>query len=220
MSKFFDRESLRDGMDAIFNFGIRGKLYRLLFNLNKDTRISVQTAAGLSEQRETGENIGQGTQEGAILSASNVDYTVNRYFSASRHELSYGNVGLQPLLYQDDISRLSTSVQSAQFGNIRMEWVAETKLLDFNSEKSCCIILGSKVAKKALERDLESQPLTLCGKNMKCVTEEKYLGDVLSTGGLAESVKATILKRKGQVIRSIIEIRTSWRTLGLMYLGV
>ena len=37
ISKFFDRESLRDGMNAIYNCGIQGKLYRLIYNMNKDT---------------------------------------------------------------------------------------------------------------------------------------------------------------------------------------
>ena len=35
ISKFFDRESLRDGMNSIYNCGIKGKLYRLIFNRNK-----------------------------------------------------------------------------------------------------------------------------------------------------------------------------------------
>ena len=36
---------------------------------------------------------------------------------------------------------------------------------------------------------------------------EKYLGDMISSAGLSESVHATVLKRKGQVISSIIEIK-------------
>ena len=32
ISKFIDRESLRDGMNSIYNCGIKGKLYRLIFN--------------------------------------------------------------------------------------------------------------------------------------------------------------------------------------------
>ena len=36
---------------------------------------------------------------------------------------------------------------------------------------------------------------------------EKYLGDIIDSRGLAESAHATILKRKGQTIKSIIEVR-------------
>ena len=52
ISKFFDRESLRDGMNSIYNLGIKGKLYRLLFNLNKDTIIRVKTAMGAMRQKQ------------------------------------------------------------------------------------------------------------------------------------------------------------------------
>ena len=88
-----------------------------------------------------------------------------------------------------------------------MEWVVESKLLDFNIDKSCYLVFGKKAAKKALLNELEKNPLTLCKKNMKCVSEDKYLGDIISGNGLAESVKATVNKRRGQVLRNIIEIR-------------
>ena len=52
ISKFFDRESFRDGMNSIYNCGIKGKLYRLIFNMNKDTKIRVRTAVGETEERK------------------------------------------------------------------------------------------------------------------------------------------------------------------------
>ena len=68
---FFDRESLADGLNELYKNNVRGKLCILL--LNKDTRISVRTAVGNTEQRETGEGWGQGTIEGAICIAVNLD---------------------------------------------------------------------------------------------------------------------------------------------------
>ena len=138
ISKFFDRERLRDGMNSIYNLGVKGKLYRLLFNLNKDTIIRVKTAVGDTNEKETGENIGQGTLEGANISAANIDYTINEFFKNSNEEISYGEERMQPLLFQDDISRISTSLKSVQSGNDKMEAVMESKLLDFNHDKSVC----------------------------------------------------------------------------------
>ena len=40
--------------------------------MNKNTIIRVKTGVGMTEEQETGENIGQETGEGAIISAVNI----------------------------------------------------------------------------------------------------------------------------------------------------
>ena len=42
ITKFFDKESLRDGMFVVRKAGIKGKLYRLWYRLNEKTKISRQ----------------------------------------------------------------------------------------------------------------------------------------------------------------------------------
>ena len=158
---------MQQRLNSIYNLGIKGKLYRLLFNLNKDTIIRVKTAVGDSNEKATAENIGQGTLEGANISAANIDYTVNEFFKNSVDEISYGEERLQPLLFQDDISRVTTSLKAAQSGNNKMEAVMESKLFDFNHNKSVVIIMGSKQNKKDIEEEMKKHPLTLCGKRMK-----------------------------------------------------
>ena len=75
ISNFFDREMLMDCMDALYNNGIKGKLYRLFYEMNRNTRIKVRTAVGTSSSEETGEGVGQGTLDGAIISACSIDNT-------------------------------------------------------------------------------------------------------------------------------------------------
>ena len=67
--------------------------------------------------------------------------------------------------------------------------------------------MGPPKAKKDIENDIMHSPLTLCGQTMPVSANEKYLGDVIDSKGLKESVHATILRRKGQTIKSIIEVR-------------
>ena len=207
VSKFFDREALTDCMNELFKNEIKGKLYRLLFQMNKNTRISVQTPVGPTEDRDTGEGLGQGTLEGALVSAVNLDNGVNDFFRDSEYEVSYGDVQLQPLLYQDDVARLADDVEAAQMGNDKMEAVAETKLLDYNLDKSCYIVIGGKIARELIEEKIDANPLTLCGVAMVKETEAKYLGDYISSYGLAHSVESTVNKRRGLAVRSIFEIR-------------
>ena len=59
--KFFDKENLRDAMNTLHSAGVHGKAYRLWYKLNKNTRIAVKTGVGLTDERDTGETLGQGT---------------------------------------------------------------------------------------------------------------------------------------------------------------
>ena len=90
LSKFFDRESLNDCMDGLYKSNVNGKLYRLLYAMNKNTRISEQTPVGITEEKDTGEGDGQGILEGALVSSVNLDKEVNEYFHNSEYEVSYG----------------------------------------------------------------------------------------------------------------------------------
>ena len=177
--------------------------------MNKDTRIKVRTAVGDTEERDTGEGWGQGTIEGALVSAVNLDNGVRDFFIDSEYEVSYGDLMLSPALFQDDVSRLCDDPVSVQMGNNKMEAMAETKLLDFNMDKSCLIVIGKKKKVRGdMENKLAQNPPLLYGKKMKQVKVEKYLGEQISSGGLAESVTATVNKRTGRVLQSIFEIRT------------
>ena len=94
-------------MNELYKSGVTGKLYRLLYKMNQNTRICVQTPVGMTEEQDTGEGVGQGTLEGALVSGVNIDKGVNEYFKDSEYEVSYGPVPLQPILYQDDVARMS-----------------------------------------------------------------------------------------------------------------
>ena len=52
-----------------------------------------------------------------MLTLPALTITVNKFFSESKHELNYGSVILQPLLFQDDMGRISTSLEDVQVGN-------------------------------------------------------------------------------------------------------
>ena len=178
-----------------------------MFEMNRETRIKVRTAVGVTAEENTGEGVGQGTLDGAIISACSIDYSVDKFFRKSSYEVSYGELNLQPLLYQDDIFRLCSDPFSAQIGNELMDTVMETKLLDFNLDKSCYIVVGPKEKQREIRTYFEATPLTLSGQVMKEAKEEKYLGDYISCEGLARSTIVTIKKRYEKVKTALREIR-------------
>ena len=83
----------------------------------------------------------------------------------------------------------------------------ETKLLNFNLDKSCYLVVGEETEQKKIRKELKETPLTLSGGLMKEVEEEKYLGDYISAKGLGDSTLITITKRCKKVTTALMEIR-------------
>ena len=57
---FFDTESILDVMCEVYKAGVKGRAYRLIYNLNENTKIKVSTPVGLSEEAIVKEIVGQG----------------------------------------------------------------------------------------------------------------------------------------------------------------
>ena len=131
-------------MDTLFEYGVRGKLYRLWYELNRDAQIKVKTGAGMTDTQVTGENVAQGSIGGAILSSCNLDKTVTKYFAGSTSELSYATTRLQPVIFQDDTLRTATSLEAVKKGNLIMSAAMKRKQLELNVDK-CCIIVMTKI---------------------------------------------------------------------------
>ena len=140
-------------------------------------------------------------------SAVSLDNGVRDYFENSEDEIHYHGLPLAPLLFQDDVLRLSLGITSAQAGNTKMEDVAESKLLNFNLEKSCYSVIGRERRRLEIMKELSHKPLQLCGKAMVHATSVKYHGDIISENELSDSVNLTVNSRKGLVTKAIYEIR-------------
>ena len=102
ISKYFDKENLKDAMDTLHKCRITGKLYRLWYEMYRDSLIRVKTAA---------ESIG-----GAILSSASLDNTLRTYLKDSDSEISYGNLQLSIFALQDDALRITDGFQKVQTG--------------------------------------------------------------------------------------------------------
>ena len=98
--------------------------------------------------------MGQGTVDGAPLSAVSVDKGVDDMFCDSDYEVWYGEVKFRPMLFQDDVMRMAEGRDEAQVGNVFMETVAETKLLSFKQLKSVCMVVSNNSNKKKLLKEI------------------------------------------------------------------
>ena len=209
LSKYFDKEILRDAMDTLYNAGINGKLYRLWFMMNKDTQIRVKTSFGITDVAPTGENVAQGSIGGGLISALNLCKSMTAYFTGSDSEVSYGSTRLSPILYQDDSARFCTGFEEAQKGNILISYAMKAKQLELNVDKCATILFGRGKRIQEMKEFIENNKiLTIDGIEVKMKQEEKYLGDYIHSLGLSKSVESTVNKRYGKCLTQIMEIKS------------
>ena len=186
---YFDKSVLKDGMDSLFRCQVDGKLYRLWYKMNRNNQIKVKTAAGVSNVEATGENITQGSVGSGILSSASLDKTMTRYFDGSQ-EISYVDLRLSPINFQDDSARLSDSVENVQKGNIIMESVMKRKQLSLNISKCCVIPFEKGKKREELKKEINSKKIfSLCGETITAKDHYVYLGETLHGGGLSKSAE-------------------------------
>ena len=204
---FFDREDIGDVMDTLWKIGVNKKAARVWFRLNQGTEIAVKTATGVTDTAVVGDCIGQGTAGAALVSQANLDCGLMEYFANSEDEISYGEVRLQPMAYQDDIMRSSQDVLSTQVGNIKLATMFEEKGLEAHPDKTCFIICGNQRYRKDMESDLQRNPITFGSFAVKQKECDRYLGQMLHGGGLDKSAEATVQERMGRIKGAALEIR-------------
>ena len=112
--KFFDRESLREVMNEVYKIGIRGKIYSLIYEMNRNTIIAVKTPVGVPEEYVINEGIAQG----ASVSVVNLTMRVIEFFMDSADEICYAGLEMMPIMYHHDVA---TSLSSVQSGNTRLQ---------------------------------------------------------------------------------------------------
>ena len=184
-------------------------------SLTTDTKIKVNTRFGLSQPTNVGAVIGQGTIGGALVSQAVLDEAVMEHFiPGSDLHLNYGSVPLAPFMYQDDLVNGTEDISKARIANDKVDHLMKQRGLSLNEDKSVVMVIGSKKQKEKIANELKDNPL-MCGTfETKEKQTEKYLGQILSSAGLADSVAVTIEARLGKIkgaCHEIAHIINDWR---------
>ena len=196
---FFDREDILDIMETFYKKKINKKAARLWYKLSENTEIRVKTAVGMSKTAKVGAVVGQGSSGAALASQAMVDSGLEEYFAGSAEEMYYGGVRVETAAYQDDICKPNSDTISAQIGMTRLSAMLAERGLEAHEDKTGYILFGSDEFKKNRKRELDKMPLNFGSFKVKQKSQDKYLGQVLHQGGLAQSVKSTIMDRVGKV---------------------
>ena len=164
------------------------------------------TGVGNTKKADIRFVIGQGTMARALASQASLDDGIDGQFFGSQEEVKYGAVAMSPLLFQDDLLECSPGIIEARATNLCIERVLTEKRLVLNEDKTVCLVWGSSEEKDKVKKELNKKPLK-CGEvTIKVAESDKWLGDYLNCGGLAESVMETIRQREGKVKGAAFEI--------------
>ena len=214
----FDFEDIFDCLEKVHSSDVKGKLYRLIYNMNKNVKLKIQTPVGDTDEANTGPIVTQGSVDSAILSSVSIGNDVDEAFSKEygaentasedkNERVVYNSIPLLPLCFMDDCFNMSSTIARAQQGNNIMEEVINRKGLEFNHEKSNFLVVGNTKNRKKIKAEIERSPIKLEGNTMTEVKMMRYLGDQLSIN-LEESVHQTVLKRLAAAKYAIHEVRT------------
>jgi hypothetical protein len=215
VSKYFDKEMIQDAVLTCQKRGADNKAIRLWYKLNDQTKIQVRTGAGMSRFENVGAVVGQGMLGGALVSQAVLDDGVTEHVTPGDSlQMGYGEVPMVPLLWLDDIINTAGGLDEARQINVLINKVMKQRGLSLNEDKSAIIIIGSKKQKLQASTELEKDPL-LCGHFVtKEKQNDKWLGQILSSGGLASCVEETVNAKLGKIRGASLEIAlvvNDWR---------
>jgi hypothetical protein len=216
---FFDREDIIDVMETMASMKINKKAYRLWFKLNEKTEISVKTALGMTDTAVVGALVGQGSSGAAIASQAMVDMGLKECFAGSSDEMYYGKVRVESAAFQDDICKPNSNTIAAQIGMTRLSYMLSKRGLEAHEDKTGYIVFGNHKYRRERKQEMEVMPLTFGSFQVKEKVQDKYLGQVLHREGLAKSVEATILDRKGKIKGAIYLTKQVIETIQMQAIG-
>ena len=100
--KAFDKMQLKLVMNDMWHAGIKGRIWRNMYNINKEAKIYIKTPLGITEGHEIGETVKQGSVLASKMASMHTD-GVNRMFENTGMGINYGNIMINNLVFQDDV---------------------------------------------------------------------------------------------------------------------
>ena len=169
----------------------------LVYEANKTNLVAVKTTVGLTDRVNIPNIVTQGGTFGPIECANSIDKVGQKCYSRGEHLFVYKrSVRVLPLSMVDDLLTISRCGNASLALNTYVNAQIETKKLrfhtpDHNGKSKCHFIHIGKNNKNCPK-------LKVHGTEMEQVTEDTYLGDIISEDGKKEkNIKNRIAKGVG-----------------------
>ena len=220
----FDSLWLEECMNDMYKGGLNNEKFNLLYTANNLVKVAIRTPVGKTESKDIHKAVIQGDVFSSLLCSKQVDMIAKECIEEEKYLYKYKNeVQIPPLTMVDDVLCISECGFKTAMINSYLNCKTNIKKLQFGINKCKKIHIGKE------HEDFKCQPLfvdnwrELEHKNEKDgsieikdeyigqevlddITEEKYLGDIISNNGRnIKNIKARISKGKG-IIKKIINI--------------
>ena len=222
----FDSMNLPETLNAIYDSGVKSDHFKLLYDINKVSKIAIKTTNGLTERRIVNEIVQQGGVWGPKFCSNQFDTFGKECEMEEKHQYKYKGILNIPgvLGFVDDTLGISECGPKSAELNAYLNVKTDEKKLQFNSKKCLKMHIGKK-------NEMICPDLTVNGWRVTEVNnietgdlrvndeyigeviipekeKEKYLGDILSNDGRnTNNIKAKQARGIGSInqIMSILK---------------
>ena len=181
----FDSLWLEDCIISMKDIGVQKEYLQLIYNMNMNALVSVQTPFGETSSFISDPIVKQGTVLGPSLCSS----STGEYCDVNTG-VCVGDLVLASLLYVDDIIDLSTTKDDCETAHENAKLFARKKKLHYSGTK--CFLLAMYAKGKVGEMPTLSLD---DGNNVKVVDEVTYLGDIFNAKGNNDGLITDRVKR-------------------------
>ena len=153
--------------------GLRGKIWRVMYNLCQDQVATINTKYGPTSEIE----IENGIRQGKVLSGPEFGVLVDDVEVELRTEglgIKYGHLMISSLLFMDDITITSSDIDQLKNMLTVLKYVYNKWNLKINYEKSSVLTFNNKNSKT------DNSKITVGSKAYSIKTKMKYLGEILT----------------------------------------
>ena len=188
----FDSLWLEDCILSMKRLGVEKEYLQLIYSLNKNATVTVQTPYGETSPFKSDPIVKQGTILGPSLCSS----STGEYCDINPG-VCVGNLVISSLLFVDDIVDLSSTLEDCETSHKNAVHFAKKKKLIYSGTKCFNMVINGKrkVDPPNLEIDASKKVLT--------ATEIAYLGDIFNSKGNNDGLIADRLKRGTKAMISI-----------------
>ena len=223
----FDSLWLEECMNDMYRGGLKDDNFNLLYSANNIVKVAIRTPVGKTESKDIHRAVIQGDVFGSLLCSKQVDMIAKECIEEEKYLYRYKNeVPIPPLTMVDDVLCISQCGFPTAMINSYLNCKTNAKKLQFGINKCKKLHIGKEYEeykcqplfvdkwrefeqKSEKDGSIEIKDEYIGQEDIDDITEEKYLGDIISIDGRnVKNIKARISKGKG-IIKKIINILNS-----------